>query len=191
MSENRDNQVRVETTPAGGVPSARHSWLLAELPYIAMLVTAFIGTAMSSVAGRPMVQYWEILVPIYALFCVFSGWPHALTGADRSRLVWTQALHWLGCFVAMRLLFLPELRGVMNDNATGLTLLTVLALGTFLAGLHARIWRICVVGVLIALSVPAAAWLEQSALLLFGEAILVAAVGALFVWARWKWQHRL
>jgi hypothetical protein len=91
----------------------------------------------------------------------------------------------------MRLLFLPELRGVVNDNATGLTLLTVLALGAFLAGLHARTWRICVVGALVALSVPAAAWFEQSALLLFGEAMLVVVVAAFFIWARWKWQHRI
>jgi hypothetical protein len=191
MPENADSQVSVEAPSEGRTPSARPNWLLAELPYIAMLVTAFVGTTMSGVAGRPMILYWEILVPIYALFCMFSGWPHASTNLDRSRLVWTQALHWLGCFVAMRLLFLPELRGVVNDNATGLTLLTVLALGAFLAGLHARTWRICVVGALVALSVPAAAWLEQSALLLFGEAILVVVVAAFFVWARWKWQHRI
>jgi hypothetical protein len=47
-----------------------------------MLVTAFIGTTMSGVAGRPMIEYWEILVPIYALFCMFSGWPHANTNLD-------------------------------------------------------------------------------------------------------------
>jgi len=60
----------------------------------------------------------------------------------------------------------------------------VLALSTFLAGLHANAWRIAVVGLLLALSVPAAAWLEQSALLLTVEALLVIIVAALFFWTR-------
>ena len=84
----------------------------------------------------------------------------------------------------MRLLYLPEVRGVLNDNAAGLTLLTVLALSTFLAGLHTGAWRIVVVGIVLALGVPAAAWLEQSALLLTVEAIVVAGLVGLFLWAR-------
>jgi hypothetical protein len=41
--------------------------------------------------------------------------------------------------------------------------LTVLALGTFTAGIHIASWCICLVGVVLALGVPAIAWLEQSA----------------------------
>ena len=50
----------------------------------------------------------------------------------------------------MWLMFLPEVRGVVNDNATSLTLLILLALGTFVAGVHAGVWRICAVGVFLA-----------------------------------------
>ena len=50
------------------------------------------------------------------------------------KLVRTQALHWLAFLAAMWLMFLPEVRGVVNDNATSLTLLILLALGTFVAG---------------------------------------------------------
>ena len=54
------------------------------------------------------------------------------------QLVVTQALHWLAFVGAMWLMFLPEVRGIVNDNATSLTLLILLALGTFVAGVHAQ-----------------------------------------------------
>ena len=77
------------------------------------------------------------------------------------RLVTTQALHWLAFLGAMWLMFLPEVRGILNDNATSLTLLILLALGTFVAGVHAGVWRICAVGVFLAVSVPAVAWIQE------------------------------
>ncbi len=160
--------------------------LRAELPYIAMLLGAFIGIAINDFTGRQTILYWQLLAPAFALICILAGWEHGGPTASRMRLVKTQAIHWLACFVAMRLLFLPQVRGVLNDNATGLSLLTVLALSTFLAGLHSNLWRVSVVGLLLALAVPSAAWVEQSALLLLGEAVLVLGVGALFFWVRSK-----
>jgi len=54
----------------------------------------------------------------------------------------------------------------VNDNATGLTLLILLALGTFVSGVHARVWRICLVGVFLGLGVPTVAWVQDFATLL-------------------------
>ncbi len=67
-------------------------------------------------------------------------------------LVGTQALHWLAFPGRDVLMFLPEVRGVVNDNATSLALLILLALGTFVAGVHARAWRICLVGIVLAVA---------------------------------------
>ena len=94
----------------------------------------------------------------------------------------TQALHWLAFLAAMWLMFLPEVRGVVNDNATSLALLILLALGTFVAGVHARVWRICLVGLFLALSVPAVAWIQDSAMLLLVGTLMVVAVGGVFWW---------
>jgi hypothetical protein len=158
--------------------------LRAELPYALMLVGAFVGVALNNFSTGPILLYWQILAPAYALICIFAGWDQGAPSPDRMRLIRTQAIHWLACLIAMRLLFLPQIRGVLNDNATGLALLIVLALSTFLAGLHANAWRIAVVGALLAIAAPAAAWVEQSALLLSVEALLILGVGALFFWIR-------
>ncbi len=73
---------------------------------------------------------------------------------------------------------------MMNADARALAMLTLLALGTFTAGVHVAAWRICLVGVLLALSVPAIAWFEQRTLLLLLAAGVVLAATAPFWWLR-------
>ena len=157
-------------------------WLLRDLPYAAMLGLAVGGLVLTSFRSVTTHYYWMSLAPIYALISIVSGWPKLETGAERMKLVVTQALHWLAFLGAMWLMFLPEVRGVINDNATALSLLILLALGTFVAGVHAGVWRICAVGVFLAASVPAVAWIQESAMLLLVGALLLGAVGFAFWW---------
>lgn len=140
--------------------------LLREGPYLGMLTMALIGVGMESFTGRSMDSYWLILAPLYAVMCIVAGWKKVDDKERRLRLVWKQGLHWLAFLVAMLLVTSPEVRGVENNNAAGLNLMTILASGTFVAGVHAEAWQICVVGALLVLSVPAIAWVEQSALLI-------------------------
>jgi hypothetical protein len=71
-----------------------------------------------------------------------------------------------------------SVKGVMTSNATSLAIITLLALGTFVAGVQARVWQICAVGGLLFLSVPGVGWLEESPLLLTGVTILLIVFGA-------------
>lgn len=171
------------TTPVTPSPTAGlRPWLLRDLPYAAMLALAVGGIVLTSFRGVATHYYWMALAPIYGLISIVSGWSQLETGAERMKLVATQALHWLAFLAAMWLMFLPEVRGVVNDNATALTLLILLALGTFVAGVHAGVWRICAVGVFLAAAVPAVAWIQESAMLLLVGALLLAAVGFTFWW---------
>jgi hypothetical protein len=157
-------------------------WLLRDLPYAAMLALALGGIVLTAFRGPTTYYYWMALAPIYGLISVISGWGRLDTGSERLQLIATQALHWLAFVAAMWLMFLPQVRGIENDNATSLTLLILLALGTFVAGVHARAWRVCTVGVFLALSVPAVAWIQESAVLLMVGVLLVAVVGVAFWW---------
>ena len=76
----------------------------------------------------------------------------------------------------------------MNDNATSLALLILLALGTFVSGVHARVWRICLVGVFLGFGVPAVAWIQDFATLLLVGILLLAVVGFVF-W--WMWRREI
>jgi uncharacterized membrane protein len=52
-------------------------------------------------------------------------------------------------------------------------------LGTFTAGLHIGAWRICIVGIVLALGVPVVAWLSETSLLVTLVVLVVIAVAAM------------
>jgi hypothetical protein len=157
-----------------------------ELPYFIMLSLAIVGIGYVSFTGSPADFIWMSLVPVFGAMCVIGGWRHVSGKQERWRLIWTQAMHWLAFFVVMNLIYLPEVRSVANNNAAGLNLMTILALATFVAGVHAQAWQICGVGLILAAAVPVVAWVEQSALI-----FLVGSVGLLFVAGSiWFAMHR-
>jgi hypothetical protein len=163
-------------------PRPHVSFWLRELPYVVVLILTLFGVAYASFSRQSMVGYWEFLAPVIGLLCVVIGWPHAPDKAARFRLIWTQALHWLAFLAAMNLLLLSGAASLLSPDAIGLTILTLLALGTFVAGVHIQAWQICSLGVVMALGVPAIAWIERSALLLLLVVIALAAIGAAFWW---------
>jgi hypothetical protein len=148
-----------------------------EWPYFLMLALAVGGVAYTAVARRYMKEYWILLAPVFGLICVYTGWRKIATREERIELLWIQAFHWSAVLLAMYLMFIASLRQIMSSVASALMLLVVLALGTFAAGLQARSWRICLVGILLALGVPAVAWLTLSTLLV----VLLAAFLIVFV----------
>ncbi len=167
-------------------PDGPGFWLK-ELPYLVVLALTLLGVGYISMTRQPLVGYWEFMAVVIGAVCVAIGWPHAHDSAARWRLVWTQALHWGAFLVAMNLVLLPSVQSIANTDTTSLTILLLLALGTFIAGVHIESWRMGINGVIMALGVPAIAWLDQSAL--FVALIVVAVVGVTgtFFW----WRHRL
>jgi hypothetical protein len=151
-----------------------------------MVILALFGVAYASVAQRPMTLYWLALAPFIGICCVITRWRSVQDREARLRLIWTQALHWAAVVAAMNLIFVADVGQMMNADARALSVLTLLALGTFTAGVHVAAWRICLVGVMLAVGVPAIAWLEQRALLLLFAAVVVLAVTAPFWWPHAK-----
>ncbi len=84
--------------------------------------------------------------------------------------------------VAIYLLYNRDVAGVLNANADSLTMMILLALGTFVAGVQAKVWRICAVGVALFLAVPGVGWLDQSPLLLSTVTLVIIALGGLTWW---------
>lgn len=155
-----------------------------ELPYLAMLALALLGIGYTNLSPRPTADYWQVLVPVFAVICVAGQWRRVANEQGRWRLIWTQALHWGALLLAMRLMFLPDLQRMMSSDTIGLGILALLALGTFLAGVHAVTWQVCAVGVVLALAVPAIAFLEQAILLAVLIGVIVIGLVAAFLWHR-------
>jgi hypothetical protein len=68
-------------------------------------------------------------------------------------------------------------------QASGLVLLLLLGVGAFLAGIHLMSLRICFLGLAMALSIPAMAWLKQASLFLLLAGVAIAGLAIAF-WPR-------
>jgi Flp pilus assembly protein TadB len=170
-------------------PLSPANLLKREWPYLLVLVLALFGIAFTSFFRSPITLYWIVLAPLIGVICVVTRWRDAHDRDGRVRLIWTQALHWAAVLLAMRLMFVADVSTMMNADASALAVLTLLALGTFTAGVHIEAWRICLVGVILGVGVPGIAWLEQSALFLLLVALVLVAIIAPFLWRRRQAPH--
>jgi hypothetical protein len=161
------------------------TFLVHEIPYLAILALTVCGVGYVSMTRQPIFLYWQLLALFIAVICIFAGWQSARDSQERWHVVWTQLLHWGAFLIAMSLVFLPSVQAIANADATSLIILLLLALGTFVAGVHISSWRMCLNGAVMALSVPAIAWIDQSALIVTLVFIVVGAGVAAFL------RHRL
>jgi hypothetical protein len=172
-----------ETGPADS--SRKVSVARRELPYLAVLILAIVGVAYTNSSHQPLTGYWEFLAIVMAVLCVFTQWEKAPDREARMTLIGMQALHWIAILVTMNVVLLSGVQSMLPAPATSLVLLTLLALGTFLAGVNFLSFRICFLGITMAAAVPAIAWLKQSALFLALAAALLIGLGVAF-WPRQK-----
>jgi hypothetical protein len=177
------------STAASPVASEPHrpSLWVRELPFTLVLVLTILGVAYTSFSKQPIIRYWEILAPIIGAVCVAYGWRSATNKTARLRLISTQLLHWLAFLVVINLVLMSSVQKVLTADATGIAIFTLLTLGTFTAGVHVLSWQICLLGLIMALGIPAIAWIENSALLFVLIAAGVLGIIAVF-W--WYWRQR-
>jgi hypothetical protein len=169
---------------AGPASRSGAAWLSKrQLPYIAVLVLAIFGVAYTNISHQQIAGYWEFLAVATAGLCIFTQWENVSDRDARLRLIWTQALHWIAILITMNIVLLSGVQRMLPAPATGLVLLTLLALGTFLAGLSLLSLRICFLGLAMAAAVPAIAWLKQSALFFVLAAVFLIGLGIAF-WPR-------
>lgn len=164
---------------------AKEFWM-AQAPYIAMLLLVFAGMVMTSLSPAWSAIYWQVTAIVFAGICIASEWSGQIGKGEKFGMAARQALHWLVIIIAMRALFYHDIVSAMTPMALGLAVLGLLAVGTLLAGIHLASWQIGLVGVLLALSLPAALWLERVSLLLTAAAVTVAALAAVYFWQKRK-----
>jgi len=166
-----------DTVAVSPKPSVLLQWLLHDIFYIAMLALALVGVVL-----RLPVSYWVILIPVFGVITVAEGWRNFAGSAERLGLLLRVALNWFALLLAIYLLSNEGVKGVMNVNATSLAMMTLLALGTFVAGVQARVWQVCAVGGVLFLAVPGLGWLDQSPLLISAAACMFIGLGGLAWW---------
>lgn len=156
------------------------------LLYVLILTLAILGVAYTNISHQPLAGYWEFLAVATGAVCVFTEWTKREDRNDQLQLMWTQALHWIAVLITMNIMLLTGVQRTLAWPGTSLVLLTLLALGTFLAGLALLSLPICFLGVAMVLAVPAIAWLKQSALFLVLIIIFLFGLGIIFLPRSWR-----
>ena len=158
------------------------SFWLRELPFSLVLILTVLGVAYSSFSRQPITTYWELLAPLIGLVCIGAGWQNSSNKSERLQLVLKQAVHWIAFLTVINMLLLPTVQRNFSGNATGLAIFTLLALGTFTAGVHVLSWQVCLLGLIMALGIPAIAWIENSALFVMLIVAAMLGIGVVFWW---------
>ena len=100
-------------------------------------VLIMLGLFLANYSPKAADWYWSIMFPVFGLICL----AHQLAGGKTHGMsAWQvplqQALHWLGPIVAVRIIFLQFARGQMAADSVALMILLVLAVTSYLAGIH-------------------------------------------------------
>jgi hypothetical protein len=174
---------QTEGTAPPSTQSRMAHFLWQQLPYIVALVLAIAGVAYTNASRQPLVGYWEFLALAIGVVCVVTKWPETDTKQSQLRLIWTQALHWVAVLVTMNIILVSGVQQLLPTPATSLVLLTLLALGTFLAGISLLSLQIAFLGLAMVVAVPAISWLKQSIFFFLLGAVLLIGLGLTF-WLR-------
>lgn len=142
---------------------------------LGMTVLAFSAIAASDVFGGRTHGYWIALLVLYAVAAYVVDRLHSGISFKDARRALSIALHWIGVFVAMLLVYFFAKSGRVANADIGLTYGLILALGTFLSGVHTN-WRLMVVGAALGFGTAGVAFIEQYLWVLFGIVVLALLV---------------
>ncbi|MGH7790341.1 MAG: hypothetical protein ACRERC_25960 [Candidatus Binatia bacterium] len=144
--------------PASASPSRRP---IEEIVLVVLVLLSGIGVAINDYNPASAFRYWLWMTPLFGIISIVAAWSRARRRDEAvSRVLQTQVMHWVGVVGAVYLVYLLQSTGRMENEAAGLAALIVLALASFLAGVHGD-WRLSLVGVVLAVTVVGFAILEQ------------------------------
>lgn len=181
MDEIKGTPVDRATSPVARSPMTR--FVREQFPFIVALMLSIAGVAYTNASRQPLVGYWEFLALAIGVTSVISKWSQVDSKEARWKLVWTQALHWIAVLVAMNIILLSGVSQFLATPAISLVLLTLLALGTFLAGVSLLSLQVAFLGLAMGAAVPLISWLKQSILLFLLAAVFLIGLGITF-WFR-------
>jgi len=151
---------------------------------ILLVLLAIIGIGFTDFSTLLSHWYWLAMVVVIGIACIVMEWSRARKkGLSATTIVKKEVFIWLGVLVAINLVHFIFHSGRLDSENTGLVILLILALATFLAGLR-QDWRLCLLGVLLGGALILATYLEEFLWIVL-MVVLAAAAGIYFM-ARYK-----
>ena len=145
---------------------------------------ALVGIGMTDFSPQLSHWYWLAMVLVTGIACVVMEWSRGRKkGLTGMVIIKHEVVTWLGVMVAVNLVYFLLHSGRLDSENTGLVILLILALATFLAGLRLD-WRLCILGVLLGGTLILAAYLEEFLWIVL--MVVVAVAAGIYFMARYK-----
>jgi hypothetical protein len=146
------------STPAPSHTLRRH---IEEIVLVVLVMLSGVGVAINDYSPKSAFRYWIWMAPTFGVISIVAAWWRASRrGESVATAVQRQVLHWAGVIGAVYLIYLLQSTGRMENEAAGLAALIIIALASFLAGVHSD-WRLMVLGAVLGVTVVGFAILEQ------------------------------
>ena len=154
-----------------------------------VFILAMLGVGVTDYAPLQSLNYWGAMAIILALSGLIMGWSkaqHLKQPVLQSLRV--QIVHWIATGIAVFGIFLLLKAGRLNYEGTGLVLLVVLGLATFLDGYRLNLF-FSLVGVFIFALAIMAAYIEEYLWVLLIVMLILGVI--VFFWERHKLKEAL
>ncbi len=161
---------------------------ITEISLFVAFAFSIVGIGVTDYSPQQSYRYWAAMTVLLTIAALIIGSARAkeLHRTIPNILV-TQLVHWGATWVAVIGVFILLDAGRLNYESTGLALLIVLGLATFLDGYRVS-WRLSVIGILMFVTSLVAGYLEQYIwVLLFVSTALGIAI---YIWGKHHQQRR-
>ena len=147
---------------------------------ILLVLLSIVGIGITDFSPLLSHWYWLAMVIVIGIACIVMEWSRARKmGLNATTIVKKEVFIWLSVLVAVNLVYFLFHSGRLDSENTGLVILLILALATFLAGLR-QDWRLCLLGVLLGGALILATYLEEFLWIVL-MVVLAAAAGIYFM----------
>lgn len=153
--------VKIDSNLRANTTSNKRRFHIEEAILILLLIFSLVGVGLTDASPADGYWYWMIMIFVFGLAAIVTG----LVQSKREQgfvkdLLFSQAIHWLGSMGVVAAAFSILHAGIISEKATGLVILLILALATFLDGIRLG-WRFSMTGVFLGITAVIAAHVEE------------------------------
>ena len=152
-----------------------------------MIALSVFGVSVSEYSAAQGFRYWMAMTIALGGTSIVLAWLQTRRqGGDLVAVLRKAVLHWSSLFLALYLVYLlHQVTDRLNNPDAGLVALSMVALVTFLAGVHFD-WRFLLIGTLLGFGVACAAFAETFFWVVLIATFVISLLGFLIIW--WKYQ---
>ncbi len=157
-----------------------HPWKARFIVSLIMLSLGFVGLIIANVKQSGALAYWRVIAPVYGLLAIGLSWylRHRVEEFKPLHLL-QEVCHWAAAVGGVYLLNLFVSVGILGRFEAALTVIVMLGLATFLAGLYIET-TLVVVGILLGLFAAGVAIIDE-----YLYSIMIPATIAAFILLFW------